>query len=325
MVLVDRGIIDRSAEFKSCAQNRRATISIPQEQATDDVSKKGLFKKKKSKKTQSLPPPPQKLTTDYSLGAESSMHMDVFYNHIALLHQNLKQVRELRGEAEKANRQYLLARDDDQANKCDDFVEECVNRVNQLCAQTRQTLDTLDGENDQLLGAPCPDKNEEGCRLGYARIRILNTAHLRAELAAQMAAFKAEQREAAARKQDQLARQLRIVDPTLSDGDVNRIATDPELTSAQLFALAASKTDATQALERLQQRHTSMLNIEKGVSKLAMLFQDMQNLVLEQGEMLNDTQKFLAETNTFLEQAIADTAEGAERQKTNRKLKCLLI
>lgn len=253
------------------------------------------------------------------------MNMDSFFNHTILLQKNLKQITNLRVEAEKANRQYLLARDDDEVNRCDDFVQECVTRVHQLCTTTRTTLDTLDTENDQLLAASCADPNEESCRLGYARIRMLTVAHVRAKLADQLSAFKGEQREAAARKQDQLARQLRIVDPTLSDSDVHKIAADPELTSAQLFALAASKSDASQALERLQQRNTSMLQIEKGVSKIAMLFQDMQNLVLEQGEMLNDVAKFLGETNNFLEQAIADTAEGAERQKTNRKLKCLVI
>ena len=318
MTSVERGINNRTEEYRKSASIRRADISIPTE---EPAKKRGLFKKKQPP----APPPAPQLTNKYSTDAESSMNMDSLYNHVAVIRHNIKQLEMLREEAEKANRTQLLAKDDDEANRCDDFVEECVQRVYTMSSQCQVTLNSLDAENERLLAAPCSNENEESCRLGYAKIRKDNTKHLRTKLTAQMRAFKAEQEEATVRKQMKFGRQLRLVDPTLTDTQIQKIAADPELSSETIFQLATSKDDATKALAGLQRRCVSMMNIEKSVSKLAMLYQDMYNLTLEQGELLNSTAQHLEEANSFIEKAVEDLEESKERQKTIRKLKCLVI
>jgi t-SNARE complex subunit (syntaxin) len=324
------GILDITSQFKLKSDSRRRTIFIPQapqepEEVVTKEKKKHLFRRK------SAPPPPapipkKQLTTEYSDAAEDDMKMSEFYVNVSKIHDDLKRIEEYMSEVSKANKQYLIAKDDDEAFKCDEYVEKSINIVETIAREVNNSLSSVEHDTEMKMAEACSDPNKDACKLGYARIRTIYSAHLRSKLSKLMAAFRIEQEEAKARKQDQLARQLRILDPNLSQSEATAtVSRTSDLTSAQLFSLAATKESAAKELERLQMRHVSMMNVEKSVVKLARLFNDMQNLVMEQGEWIKDTKKFLGEANTFLEKAVEDTHEGVERQKTIRKLKCAIF
>ena len=252
--------------------------------------------------------------------------MGDFYTKVSKIIEDLKRIEEYMGEVSKANKQYLIAKDDDEAFKCDEYVEQSVGAVEKIARDINGSLGSVEHDTEMIMAESCADPNKDACKLGYARIRTIYSAHLRSKLSILMSAFRIEQEEAKARKQDQLARQLRILDPNLSQAEAaTTVSRTNDLTSAQLFSLAATKESAAKELDRLQMRHASMMNVEKSVLKLARLFNDMQNLVMEQGEWIKDTRKFLGETNTFLEKAVEDTHEGVERQKTIRKLHCAIF
>jgi t-SNARE complex subunit (syntaxin) len=324
------GILDVTSQFKLKSDSRRRTIIIPQappepEEIETKEKKRHLFKRK------SVPPPPppppkKQLTTEYSNAAEDDMKMDEFYDKVEKIMKELKRIEDCMIEVSKANKQYLVAKDDDEAFKCNEYVESNVNTVEGIARDINMSLSSLENETEEMMAESCPDPNKDSCKLGYARIRTIHSAHLRSKLSKLMSESRIEQEEAKARKQDQLARQLRILDPNLSQEEAtNTVSRTSDLTSAQLFSLAATKESAAKELERLQLRHVSMMNVEKSVMKLARLFNDMQNLVREQGEWIEDTKKCLAGANTFLEKAVEDTHEGVQRQKTIRKLKCAIF
>lgn len=84
--------------------------------------------------------------------------------------------------------------------------------------------------------------------------------------------------------QGQIARQYKIVKPNASDDEVSRAVDGAE--GGQVFTQALMQSNrqgqATAALNNVRDRHAQILKIERQMTELAQLFQDMNTLVVQQ-------------------------------------------
>ncbi|SPO02174.1 related to putative snare protein syn [Cephalotrichum gorgonifer] len=123
--------------------------------------------------------------------------------------------------------------------------------------------------------------------------------------------------------QGQIARQFRIVRPDATDEEVSRAVDGAE--GGQVFTQALMQSNrqgqASAALNNVKDRHNQILKIERQMTELAQLFQDMNTLVIQQEVAVNqieegavDVVENLDKGNTEIETAVK-TAYATRRKK----------
>lgn len=123
--------------------------------------------------------------------------------------------------------------------------------------------------------------------------------------------------------QGQIARQFRIVRPDATEEEVSMAVDGAE--GGQVFTQALMQSNrqgqASAALNNVKDRHAQILKIEKQMSELAQLFQDMNTLVVQQevavqqiDQQAEDVVENLDKGNTEIETAVT-TARATRRKK----------
>lgn len=123
--------------------------------------------------------------------------------------------------------------------------------------------------------------------------------------------------------QGQIARQFRIVRPDATEEEVSRAVDGAE--GGQVFTQALMQSNrqgqASAALNNVKDRHAQILKIEKQMSELAQLFQDMNTLVVQQevavqqiDQQAEDVVENLDKGNTEIDTAVT-TARATRRKK----------
>lgn len=88
--------------------------------------------------------------------------------------------------------------------------------------------------------------------------------------------------------------------------------------NVNVFAFAANTEDLERKLEHLRAQRRSMMRLEKSILALNKMFLDMQNLVLAQGDALNNIEAYTERTVAYQK---ANTIEQAiQYQKNIRKV-----
>jgi t-SNARE complex subunit (syntaxin) len=341
-VNIQPGRIDRSADFQKLAATRKASIQlggVAQESAAPQRKRHSLFHRHRRAEEEAAAMSATITTAPLVLDAvkesneaEQLMGMADFYAALPKIREQLAYLQNQRKEVTRANKQCQQALDDEEAVRCDEFVEAAVRHVHSLVSELKDKLESMDQGTTEAqqayltgINAETRDPNVEQCLTGYARIRQLLVRHYRQHLLKFMEDFQADQREADVRRKEQLERKIRIISPEISDRELTKIVADPQLNATQIFGSSVLAGDAREALQAFEQRRVSMFALERSVGKLAVLFRDMQNMLQEQGEMLTDCQKYLGSANEFLVQAKETLAEGKTYAKNVRKLKCAIF
>lgn len=105
--------------------------------------------------------------------------------------------------------------------------------------------------------------------------------------------------------QERIKRQIAVIRPNMSEDELNEIAADPdaakELMEKTIMGQAHSKMKNT--VSDIQEKYAAILKLEQSVNELFELFQELAQLVQAQGEMLDNIEANLVETENYLEKA----------------------
>ena len=129
--------------------------------------------------------------------------------------------------------------------------------------------------------------------------------------------------------QGQIARQFRIVRPNATEEEVSRAVDGAE--GGQVFTQALMQSNrqgqASAALNNVKDRHAQILKIEKQMSELAQLFQDMNTLVVQQEVAVQQIDQQAEEVVENLDKGNTeiDTAVKTARATRRKKWWCLGI
>lgn len=129
--------------------------------------------------------------------------------------------------------------------------------------------------------------------------------------------------------QGQIARQFRIVRPDATEEEVSRAVDGAE--GGQVFTQALMQSNrqgqASAALNNVKDRHAQILKIEKQMSELAQLFQDMNTLVVQQEVAVQQIDQQAEEVVENLDKGNTeiDTAVKTARATRRKKWWCLGI
>lgn len=85
--------------------------------------------------------------------------------------------------------------------------------------------------------------------------------------------------------------------------------------------------EAKAVLGRVQARHNELQNIERSIIELAGLFQDLETLVIQQGEVIQQVEEQTQKVNENMDHGIKEVTRGVDHARRRRKLKwyCLLV
>lgn len=124
------------------------------------------------------------------------------------------------------------------------------------------------------------------------------------------------------RMREQMARQYRITKPDASEDEVRQACEDP---SQQVFTQALMRSDrrgeSRQVLSAVRDRHEAIQKIERQMEQLAVLFQDMDRMVVEQEPLIEQIEKGAEETQVNIVQGNAQLATAVVSAKAARRKK----
>lgn len=128
---------------------------------------------------------------------------------------------------------------------------------------------------------------------------------------------------------EQAKRQYRIVQPEATDDEVEAAISD--VGGQQIFSQALlnanRRGEAKTALAEVQQRHQELLKLEKTMAELTQLFNDMEQLVIEQQENIEVIDKQVENAQQDVEQGVGHTNKAVKsaRRARRNKIRCLII
>ncbi|KAK3935459.1 syntaxin [Diplogelasinospora grovesii] len=131
------------------------------------------------------------------------------------------------------------------------------------------------------------------------------------------------------RTQAAAARQYKIVKPDASDAEVREAVED--LGNANLFQQALMQSNrmgqANAVLSAVRDRHEALKKIEQQIIELAQLFQDLDTLVMQQGEVITEIEQKTEEVVENLDKGNEEMDVAIKTAKSTRKKKwwCLGI
>lgn len=128
---------------------------------------------------------------------------------------------------------------------------------------------------------------------------------------------------------EQAKRQYRIIQPDATDEEVEAAISDAggQQIFSQALLNANRRGEAKTALAEVQARHQELLKLEKTMAELNQLFNDMEELVIEQQENIEVIDKNLEEAQQDVEQGVGHTNKAVKSAKRARKnkIRCYII
>ncbi|KAH3903506.1 probable Protein SSO2 [Saccharomycodes ludwigii] len=128
---------------------------------------------------------------------------------------------------------------------------------------------------------------------------------------------------------EQAIRQYKIVQPEATDDEVEAAISDAggQQVFSQALLNANRRGEAKTALAEVQARHQELLKLEKTMAELTQLFNDMEELVIEQQENVDVIEKNVSNAQQDVEQGVGHTEKAvvSARRARKNKIRCWII
>lgn len=128
---------------------------------------------------------------------------------------------------------------------------------------------------------------------------------------------------------EQAKRQYMVIQPEATPDEVEAAISD--VGGQQIFSQALlnanRRGEAKTALAEVQARHQELLKLEKTMAELTQLFNDMEQLVIEQQENIEVIDKNVEEAQQDVEQGVGHTNKAVKsaRRARRNKIRCWII
>ncbi|KAJ3232118.1 Plasma membrane t-SNARE, secretory vesicle fusion [Chytriomyces hyalinus] len=193
-------------------------------------------------------------------------------------------------------------------------VQRLTNQMNQIqdgiSAQLqlqRKTVRTLSTEAANMP-AGAESHSRKG-QVGTVAKKIMNVAD----------EFQSAQRSFKNKYKQRMEREIRIARPDATPQEIAR-ALDSQSGSAFSQQLLSSRNEKSRrALEEVQDRHTELQKIERSLTELFDLFQEMQALIETQQEMINNVEANVENAVVYVEEGSKELTKAVQYRKQTRK------
>jgi len=218
--------------------------------------------------------------------------MSTFYSTIGSLKDAIKQYdRNVTSIAELQTRS-LSALDEN-------ATRQNQSRLDTLTAETRALGNNLSSQIQQITSWPVKPSD--------VKIRNDQIGTVRSNFTEALQRYQKVEQQHREKERERIARQYKIVKPDATPEETAAVISEAEAGSNQIFAQAISSHsrygEARTALEAAQSRQQDLQRVERTLSELVQMFNDMTNLVLQQDDTINAVETTAAQVEN-------DTKEG---------------
>lgn len=197
---------------------------------------------------------------------------------------SIERIRKISGETEVLHRNSLAEARTEECVKMIMKIEVLTGKVLQEACETRKVLQNLN---------TVTHNSTSSTNSTNTKIRAVGRAFLKV-----MSDFDKKQEEHRKKYKLQLERQIRLIDPSGSDLNLNLDELSGSQTSLilskQIFRLSEDSR-ARRELESMKARDEEMNQLEKGIQEIRILFEEITIIVREQGEMINKVEDYVIE------------------------------
>ncbi|KZO97926.1 syntaxin-like protein [Calocera viscosa TUFC12733] len=214
-----------------------------------------------------------------------------------------------------------------------DLHSRTLNSTDEAALQRdKANLDAIMEETRKLtteLNKRIKALERQGGSEGLALVRRQQAAALKSEFKEAVENYQRVEQQYRQRYRERMERQFKIVKPDATPEEVQAVLEDGQ--GGQIFAQALRNTtrygESRAAYREVQERHEEVQRIEKTLTELAQLFNDMSILVEEQEEGINVINTNAADANRDTEKAVQQVDKAVISAKRARRMRwiCFFI
>ncbi|GMT33057.1 hypothetical protein PFISCL1PPCAC_24354 [Pristionchus fissidentatus] len=197
-------------------------------------------------------------------------------------------------------------------------LESAISAIREKTRQLRPRVQEIEDEMMQMMR-----NNASETQL---RIKRNQVEMLRRKMHSIISSFNDSQVEYRERVSKRVKRSLELAGERMNEEEVDRMLASH---SSQVFYREVNPLSVAGriALEDATARHEELLELERSLSLLQEMFQDMHDLVHSQGEMVDNIDKNVEETVVQTEQAKTNIKQAVvyKQAATRKKIMCILL
>ncbi|EJU05393.1 t-SNARE [Dacryopinax primogenitus] len=206
-----------------------------------------------------------------------------------------------------------------------DLHNRSLNNMDEAAsARNTRDLNTLMSETTSLtseLKKRIKKQEGEAGRSGNAMVRRQQIAATKAKFIEVIQNYQAVEQQFRGKYKQRMERQFRIVKPEATPEEVRAVVDNDQ--GDQIFAQALMSSnrlgESRAAYREVQERHEDVKRIEKTLTELAQLFNDMSVMVEEQDESINVIQSHAYSTEKDMEIGLQQTEKAVVSARSARK------
>jgi len=239
-------------------------------------------------------------------GAPTGDAMAAFYSEISSIQDELKTFNDNVSRISDLHSRSLNNTDDASSERIQQQLEELVADTSALSNVLKRRIKQLERQGGS---------GRDG------QIRKQQTGLVKQKFMEAIQNYQTAEQQYRSKYKQRLERQFKIVKPDASPEEVKAVIDDDQ--GGQIFSQALLSTsrygEAKSAYREVQERHEDIKRIERTITELAQLFNDMSILVEQQDEQINTIEATAANVEKDVETGLGYTTTAVESARSARK------
>jgi len=250
-------------------------------------------------------PPPDSAPLAANMSGED---MSTFYSEISSLQDSIRTLEGNVTRISDLHNRSLNNMDDAAAERNTRDLTALVTETSRLSNELKKRIKKQEGEAG---------------RSGNAMVRRQQIAATKAKFIEVIQNYQGVEQQFRGKYKQRMERQFRIVKPDATPEEVRAVVDNDQ--GDQIFAQALMSSnrmgESRAAYREVQERHEDVKRIEKTLTELAQLFNDMSMMVEEQDESINVIQSYALSTDKDMEAGLHQTEKAVVSARSARKMR----
>ncbi|EFP84734.2 uncharacterized protein PGTG_10893 [Puccinia graminis f. sp. tritici CRL 75-36-700-3] len=257
--------------------------------------------------------PPKESNMDSYEMKEKYLDMSSFMDEVSSLNDGIRTVNENVDRVKEYHTRLL--------SELDDAQHQSIS--NQLAALTSETSRLTRNLKNRIRSLQSSISNNQGINNGDANVRATQVGALKKRFMDSIMRYQSVEQESRQKYKARMERQYRIVKPDATPEEIRQAVDSDD--GGQIFSQALMTSnrygDARAAFNEVKERHEDVKRIEKTITELMEMFNDLATMVEEQDQLIQNVENNAGEIQRDVEQAgqhitkARDSAASARRKR----------
>jgi len=245
--------------------------------------------------------------------------MPEFNKKINTIQYYIKTVKENNGKIVRLKERHISATLTEQEKAISEELDNLIAENAKFCQTIKSELEYVEQE---VKKAQEKERGEP-----ETRIKDITFRALKAKFAEILKETQTTQIDYKTAVKSKISRQARIIDPNLTNEQIEEVCNDPE-GAGKLLAnkmLGQGHVKLRNAVADIQDKYKDIQKLEKSVELIHQMFIDLQMLVQAQGEILDNIELNIQGAHDYAKKAVIELNKAKKSHIIYKKYKCCII